>query len=351
MDLWDVTKLMARRWYVAVPMLLLTMLAAVWVVSTVKPDYEATTNVTLLPPQLRSDLPTEQAKRVNPWDTNSLTIATVTYLENKRLHEEMEARGLSDTWESDIDIRFPSLLIIKVTADSPEKARATAQALLDGIKEEVKRQQANLNLKPGEEITTVGFDDGSNLEKATSKVKRALIVVVGVGVILTIAFTIGLDAFLRWRATRRRRKAEAAAKEPAAGAETPKTPVTPAADLPSTGKGQANGEPAPIPAHNVVPVVVPDEESSQLTQVLPRFMAYPLPGETAGAEKAKPKQQAQQTEAPAKPGAKDDASERGRIWTSTHGTPPPKDEELPSDATIVLPLSNGRGWTSKPDKR
>lgn len=349
MDLWDVTKLMGRRWYVAVPMLLLTMLAAVWIVSTVKPDYEATTNVTLLPPQLRSDQPTEVAKRVNPWDTNSLTIATVTYLENKRLHEAMEARGLSDTWESDIDIRFPSLLIIKVTAESQEKARATAQALQEGIKEEVARKQSNLNLKPGEEITTVGFDDGSNLEKATSKVKRALIVVVGVGVILTIAFTIGLDAFLRWRSTRRRRKAEAAANEPPTTA-APTSPVTPASDLPSTGKGRANGEPAPIPAHNVVPVVVPDEESSQRTQVLPRFMAYPLPGETNGAEKAKPKQQTT-TESPAKPGTKDDASERGRIWTSTHGGPPAKDEDLPSDATIVLPLSNGRGWTSKPDKR
>lgn len=355
MDLWDVTKLMGRRWYIAVPLILLTLLGAVWVVSAVKPDYESTTRVTLLPPQIRNELPSEEAKVVNRWDTNSLTIATVTWLEDKRVHDAMEARGLSDVWEADIDIRFPSLIIIKITADTEQKARATAQALQEGITAEVARQQEGQGLKTGEEVTTRPFDDGSNLEKATSKVKRALIVVVGVGLILTVALTIGLDAFLRWRGNRRRRRAEAqgAGPEPKPASGTSAAPaasVVPATDLPTTGKGRANGEPPTIPARNVVPVVVADDDSSQRTQVLPRFTAYPLP-ETNGADKAKPKQPKQPIAAPAKPEAKDEA-ERGRIWTSTHGpAPAEKDEDLPSDATIVLPLSNGRGWTNKPDKR
>lgn len=204
MDLWDVVKLMARRWYVAAPMLLVTLVAALWVTAVVKPDYEATTNVTLLPPTVRNDSPTSRQQTVNPWDTESLTVATLTFLNSKRLHDQMAADGFSEVWAADTDIRFRTLIIIKVTASGADKAQATAKKLQELVTAEVARQQERYNLKPGEEITTIPFDNGDNLETKTSKAKRALIVVVGVGFILTVAFTVGLDALLRWRAGRRR---------------------------------------------------------------------------------------------------------------------------------------------------
>lgn len=223
MDLWDVTKLMARRWYVAAPMLLATLVAALWVTSVVKPDYEATTNVTLLPPTIRNDTPTPK-QTVNPWDTESLTIATLTYLNAKRLHDQMAADGYSQVWSADTDLRFRTLIIIKVTASGPEKAQATAKKLQELVTAEVKRQQDRYRLKPGEEITTIPFDNGDNLETKTSKAKRALIVVAGVGLILTVGFTVGLDALLRWRAGRRRLNGSQGA---AASTDDPAPPAAP----------------------------------------------------------------------------------------------------------------------------
>ena len=50
MDFWDITKLLVRRWMVAVPLLLLSAGITGVTVSQVKPDYVATAYVQLVPP-------------------------------------------------------------------------------------------------------------------------------------------------------------------------------------------------------------------------------------------------------------------------------------------------------------
>src|SRR5262245_15466373 len=75
MDLWDVIKIMGRRWYVALPMLLIAAVGGAYTVAKTDPDYVATTSMILLPPVQRADAPTRSAT-VNPWDQYSLTIAT-----------------------------------------------------------------------------------------------------------------------------------------------------------------------------------------------------------------------------------------------------------------------------------
>ena len=93
MDLWDVAKLMVRRWYVALPMLVLTVIGASMTVVTVQPDYTATTNVSILPPTKADEAGSGTGQTVNPWDASSLTVATLTHLNSKRLHDELKAAG------------------------------------------------------------------------------------------------------------------------------------------------------------------------------------------------------------------------------------------------------------------
>ena len=49
MDLWDVAKVMWRRRWVALPLLLLSMVAAVFALMTVPPDYQVTGQVAITP--------------------------------------------------------------------------------------------------------------------------------------------------------------------------------------------------------------------------------------------------------------------------------------------------------------
>jgi len=212
MDLWDVAKLMGRRWYVGLPVLVLTVVAALVTASTVEPDYTATANVTLLPPVNQNTGTPGQV--VNPWDTQSLTIVTLAYLNSKRLHDQMEDDGFSPVWEADTDPRFSSLIIIKVTASTREGAQATAGALQRRVAEQVASRQAAYPITEDQKSTTVPLGE-ADLELATGKLKRALIVVVGVGIIVAIALTVSFDAFLRRRAARRRTPTEGTGPAPA----------------------------------------------------------------------------------------------------------------------------------------
>lgn len=203
MDLWDVTKLLARRWYISVPLLVVTLASALWIGVTTDPDYKDTSHVTLLPPTVRRDPAAGTTQSVNPWTVETLIAAVITRLNSKAQHDALEAEGLSPIWETDTDLRFHELISIEVTARTEEQARATTKRLQEIATEEVVRQQDRYNLKPGEEITTIPFDTGENVVPSRSKVIRALVVVVGVGGILTVATVIALDALLRWRARRR----------------------------------------------------------------------------------------------------------------------------------------------------
>lgn len=216
MDLWDVAKLMVRRWFVAVPILVLTLVATLLAATLVEPDYTATTNVSLLPPVAQNT--SGNGQKVNPWTTDSLSVVTLAHLNSKRLHDELGRTGFSSVWEANTDIRSASLIIIKVTAPTEEEAQATATELQRRVTSYVAEQQASYPLSEEQKITTipVGLAD---LEVATGKVKRTLIVVVGIGVILSIALTVSTDALLRWRASRKGRAADGT--DPAASGSTP----------------------------------------------------------------------------------------------------------------------------------
>jgi hypothetical protein len=203
MDLWDVTKLLARRWLISVPLLLVTLSSALWIGLTTDPDYKDTSHVTLLPPTVRRDPQAGTAQSVNPWTVETLIAAVITRLNSKAQHDALEAEGLSPIWEIGTDLRFHELVSIEVTAHSEQEARATTARLQQIATEEVVRQQERYNLKQGEEITTIPFDTGENVVPSRSKVVRAMVVVVGIGSILTVAAVIAMDALLRRRDRRR----------------------------------------------------------------------------------------------------------------------------------------------------
>lgn len=340
MDLWDVAKLMARRWYVALPVLVLTMIGAIATVQTVKPDYKATTNVSLLPPTKADEAGNGTGQTVNPWDANSLTVATLTYLNSKRLHDQMKAEGFSDVWEADIDERLRGLIVIEVTAPTPELSQATARKLQELAAAEVARRQAVYNLDPGHQFTTIPFDDGDNIEIATSKMKRALIVVVGVGIIITIALTVSLDAFLRWRS---RRREETSALRPtvvvgrqatqnATGEkQQPTDAPTPAgADEPPDTEVQPPSTPPSTPA----PAGTPTEEETPAPIAQPMTLRTLPAGVDAGEEET--------TRVVAAAGDPP-ADVRGSQSAGPGPWPIPVEPVLTTkDTTVVLPLSSAQ---------
>ncbi|MFC3501977.1 hypothetical protein ACFOOK_13520 [Micromonospora krabiensis] len=212
MDLWDLTKVLARRWYVALPLLLASVVAAVFVSINVRPDYRAQGYLQMLPPQR-----TESKGPRNPWldlGIGSLGDAAIVKVTDNTELGRLADRGLSDN----VLVNFPRespLLGIEVVGNSPEQATATVREIIRLLNAEIVAKQEQYGLAPADMITTLTLNDGALPEVVTSKVKRVIVVAGGIGLLITVGGTVAVDALLR-RRQRRRATPEA---EPASRAE------------------------------------------------------------------------------------------------------------------------------------
>jgi hypothetical protein len=212
MDLWDLTRLLFRRWYFAVPILLVSALIAVLVARSVEPDYRATGNAVLIPaPGDPGDAEARAQNKAinrppNPWGDlgfNALGQAAILQVMRQETLAQFKSAGLSDSITIQMDIRSP-IFIIEAVGKSPEQATNTVRAVIKELSAEVAAQQASYGVMPQDTITTRTLTDGADVETVTSKVKRVLVVIAGLGLLLTMAGTIGIDVLLRWLRNRRR---------------------------------------------------------------------------------------------------------------------------------------------------
>ena len=228
MDFWDLTKLLFRRWYVSVPLLLLSVGAAGFTAVTVKPDYSATGHVQLVPPKVS----TESGASHNPWadlGPDALGQAVMITVRKENVLNGLVAEGLTDNFTVTMEGQSP-IVTVEAVGHTPGQATQTVQAVVGLLGQDVQAEQSVYNVPRDQAITTLALDDGEDATKVNSKVRRALIVVAGVGLLLTAAATIGIDALLRRRARRR------------SDAGTPPVPVSPApAGSAAPSRAAANG--------------------------------------------------------------------------------------------------------------
>lgn len=230
MDIWDVARLMWRRWLVTVPMLLLTALAVGGVWASASPDYRATGHVAVVGPSVQRLGSQGELRQVNPWSSEALADAAVIRLQGRTLAEELAAEGFTGEWSVQVTGRLP-VIRLEVVADRLERAQATLQRLREAIVQEVQERQAESTVTSEQQIATVSYDGGESIERVTTPLKRALVVVTGAGLIATVGVVVAFDAW-----TRRTRRAS----EP-----TPVTPAPSRLNGDSAGHGGSGDKPEP----------------------------------------------------------------------------------------------------------
>lgn len=214
MDLWDLTRLLFRRWYIALPILLVSVLTAALVGQSIKPDYRATGNLVLIPAPGPAE-PADPKQRTeerpkNPWadlGLEALGNAAILKVLDQRTLKGLADAGFSDSITVQVTPRTP-ILYVEAVGNSPEQATATVQQVIKLLAAEVAEQQKGFGVLPQDTITTLTLTDGADVEAVTSKVKRVLVVIVGLGLLITAAGTIAVDVLLR-RRQRRRGQADA----------------------------------------------------------------------------------------------------------------------------------------------
>ncbi|WP_203898129.1 hypothetical protein [Virgisporangium aliadipatigenens] len=250
---------MFRRWYVALPLVVITVLLSGWAYTTVKPDYKGVGYVQLIPPQAATN--TKNTELRNVWlDTGlqSLLQAANYATIDKSFLKELGQRGLSENVVLDMGYPAPTLTVT-VIGTSEGQVMATMDAVMQRFQETVKVLQTDQGVTDIGLISSRRLDNGQNLEETGGKVKRALIAVLGAGLLATAGLTIGFDAWMR---TRTRRKQSAAVKsEPTPDPHDPGGDPTATAIIPTAATVEAR---API---------VPRILSSNGTSIKPAFDA------------------------------------------------------------------------------
>ncbi|MFV2012113.1 MULTISPECIES: hypothetical protein [unclassified Micromonospora] len=206
MDFWDLTKLLFRRWYVATPLLLISVAAAGWTRMAVEPDYIATSYVQLIPPTAANTAPDEDAPTTprNPWlelGLGSLSRAAALTVQDQAVLKQLDAAGLSENVAITLDNQQP-IMTIEVVGESEDQATETTEEVVRRLEASVVGLQADYGASEESFITARRLDRGDNIQEANSKVNRATIAVAGVGVLLSAALTIGIDGLLRRRRPR-----------------------------------------------------------------------------------------------------------------------------------------------------
>ncbi|WP_020523177.1 hypothetical protein [Catelliglobosispora koreensis] len=236
MDLWDVAKVMWRRRWVAVPLLLLAMVAAVFALLTVPPDYNikgqlAVTSPTVVNNDAKGTTP------VNPFSPNTLAEYTVIRGNGAEVHNMLKAEGLSPEFELTAKTFGLTVIEINVLAKSEASARATLDRLIQLIQSEFEQRQSGFNLPKGGTIQTEVLDPGEKVEVVRTVGKRTLIVIVGVGILVTVAVSLWVDALVRRRYLR-------VPESPEARAVVPVSPaiIMPPPPVSYAGPNAANAE-------------------------------------------------------------------------------------------------------------
>ncbi len=291
MDFWDLTKLLFRRWYVAGPLLLLTIAGTVLAGMRIEPDYVATSYVQLVPPAVTPKQNDGKAARPrNPWldlGVSSLGKAALLTVQDQKVVEILKKSGLSDDFTLTLDSALP-IVTFEVIGDTEVQASSTAEELIKRFGGSVTSLQKEYGAAADQSITTRQLDLGDNVIESTSKVKRALVAIGAVGLLLTVALTIMVDALLRRRAAGRAGRDTGSAGEAAVvnGAAAPATVNGVAA--PSVVNGAAastvNGAAASSTVNGVAaPSVVNDNRHPDVIRQLARPSAAEdrpsLPGE------------------------------------------------------------------------
>ena len=198
MDFWDLTKLLVRRWYVSLPLMLSALAGTAVLVVNLEPDHILTTHVVLVPPPGATE-ETAALQATNPWLSlgSALAESAKLSIEGEDVVDGLKDQGLSDTYTVTVN-PFSPIIDLEIVGDSAGQATATANRLIGLLDRNVQQLQETQGAQPGT-YTVVRQLPGIKLEESDSKVKRAAVAVGAAGLLLACALTVMIDAMLRRR--------------------------------------------------------------------------------------------------------------------------------------------------------
>lgn len=262
MDFWGTVRVLRRRWYIALPAVLLTGILALFVYISVPTRYESSGVLVLTSPaaggRYTANTKPEDVVRVNPllqFDGSLTTTAQILtqVLGDPMTAEELAGKGSTSVYTANTGPVGGPLLFITTESDSAESAEGLVGKVLEKTVAELASQQKALNAPEQTFITAqILVKPTTASAKIGGKVRYVGAATV-VLLLLTLASTFAADSIML-KAKRRKDKEAKDGKDPKDAApsekETTPQPVPPVRPNPhpqNNGNGNGGAPQRPMP--------------------------------------------------------------------------------------------------------
>jgi hypothetical protein len=273
MDFWKTMGVLLRRWYVSVPVFVLSVVAGAGVFLAVPTQYESTGTIVLTAPTAGGVTAATPAQRTGPGNPlldfeGSLTITTqllIQSLSSPTVQNQIAAQGGVSTFQAGDGQTGGPFVVIIADAKSKAVAEKTVNLALKFAENELNTRQKTLNAPPSTYIGTQVVVAPTPADTKLGGKVRGGGVAFALGLIVSLAAAFAADSVMTNR--KRRRKDERGAErveepvldlddedgEPSAGKTHKMTPAPPPRQLPPPVR--TGGGPRPAPRPQVGPAV------------------------------------------------------------------------------------------------
>ncbi len=253
MYVWELARVLWRRWYVTILALLVIPVGVVWVLNYVPTQYQASGQLMfLLPPKATGEsTPSNPYLNLPPGLT---TMASLTATEAMGKEVAAEMLGTRTTAEYSVALVAGAGPLLTITTKDIDPAEAVA--LRDRVMAWLQARLIEMQEGAGAPLNQMMRGDPTNLDSAAEPLPgnrlRALAGVVAAGIVLLLLIAVNLDRALRRRADRQ-------AVDPAGTGPVPEEPEAVELEEPESEEPEAPEEPAEPAETEVAELEEPEE--------------------------------------------------------------------------------------------
>ncbi len=200
MDFWELLKVLARRWYVVVPVVLVSLVAAVLTSGRVDPTYQASGAVVLMAPSDRT-LSSSNAFLALGLATAAEALAIAS--QDERTRTLVKEAGGAPTYSVASTRRSP-ILMIRAEGETPEQAVDTVGLLVNVVTRQLTERQDAVVAPRSSRINLQKLNSELVAAPVYKGAQRVKILVIGGGLALAALAALLLEGL----AVMRRRKSE-----------------------------------------------------------------------------------------------------------------------------------------------
>lgn len=202
MDLLTLVRIMLRRWYVVIPVALLSLLAAGATYASIEPTYQASGSVLLLNPQSQVD---PASGKANPYVGNLTVAAKVVtvVLDSRESRLEFLRQGHRGVYTLGADPSSP-IVVVTTIGDTAESARETTRTVMGAIDDVLTARQQDLGAPRSIFVTTQVVTPPSDALPLNGSRIRASLAILALGLAMTMGATFAVEGVIRQRARRQR---------------------------------------------------------------------------------------------------------------------------------------------------